>query len=96
MTNLHKSSKLDLRVLSDNRVILVISILKFDFEVIRERKLVSFVEIIQHKVILQLFQGTDNVYFYCVNFNTCKNAQNKQTKPLAFHLMEKNCQSVNE
>ena len=63
MTNLHKSSKFDLRVLSDNRVILVISILKFDFEVIRERKLVSFVEIIQqkvqhkvqHKVILQLF-----------------------------------------
>ena len=57
--NLHKSSKFDLRVLSDNRVILVISILKFDFEVIRERKLVSFVEIIQHKVqhkvILQLF-----------------------------------------
>ena len=50
MTNLHKSSKIDLRVLSDNRVILVISILKFDFEVIRERKLVSFVEIIQHKV----------------------------------------------
>lgn len=50
MTNLHKSSKFDLRVLSDNRVILVISILKFDFEVIRERKLVSFVEIIQHKV----------------------------------------------
>ena len=63
MTNLLKSSKFDLRVLSDNRVILVISILKFDFEVIRERKLVSFVEIIQqkvqhkvqHKVILQLF-----------------------------------------
>ena len=59
MTNLHKSSKFDLRVLSDNRVILVISILKFDFEVICERKLVSFVEIIQHKVqhkvILQLF-----------------------------------------
>ena len=59
MTNLHESSKFDLRVLSDNRVILVISILKFDFEVIRERKLVSFVEIIQHKiqhkVILQLF-----------------------------------------